>query len=65
MENSFYTLKVIIGLKKVSIFISDLVKKSHYCPKYVNREDIKVHFKGKPPGYFDASKGRTEENDFI
>ena len=49
----------------MGIFVSAPVKKHHYCPKYVNREDIKVHFKGKPPGYFDASKGRTEENDFI
>ena len=45
MESGFCVLKAIIELKKVSNFISDIIKERRCWHKYVKGEDIKDRFK--------------------
>ena len=65
MDSGLCVLKYIIELNKIFIFSSSLINKRRYWSKYIKGEDTKENFKEKPPGYFDALKGRMEENYFI
>ena len=64
MDSGFCVLKAITELKKKGVFSSALIKKRQYWPRYVKGEEIKDHFDGKEPGFFDAIKGTFDNVPF-
>ena len=64
LDSGFCVLKGIIELKKRGVYMSALIKKRCYWPKYINGDDIKSHFDDKNVGDCNAWKGQKDEVDF-
>ena len=64
LDSGFCILKSIIELKKRGVYVSALIKKCCYWPKYIKGDDIKSHFDDKDVGDCDAWKGQMDEVDF-
>ena len=64
MDSVFCFLKAIVELKKNGVFSSALIKKRRYWPKHVKGDEVKDHFGGKEPGYFDALRGTLDDCPF-
>ena len=64
LDSGFCVLKGIIELKKRGVYVSALIKKCRYWPKYIKGDDIKSHLDDKDIGDCDAWKGQMDEVDF-
>jgi Transposase IS4 len=53
VDSGFCVLQAIIELKKLSVYVSALVKKRRYWPKYIMGDEIKETFADKEIGYQD------------
>ena len=58
LDSGFCVLKGIVELKKRGVYVSALIKKRRYWPKYIKGDDIKSHFDGKDVGTAMLGKDR-------
>ena len=64
LNRAFCVLKEIVELHKKGVFISALIKKRRYWPKYIHGDEIKEHFNGKEVGDADTWGGKLEDVPF-
>ena len=64
LDSSFCVLKGIIKLRKKAVFVSTLIKKQQYWPRYIRGDEIKAHFANKEVGDTDSWAGLLDNVPF-
>ena len=59
----FCVLRAIIELKR-GVFVSSLIMKQKYWPKYIDGDSIDAHFEGKQVGAVDSLLGQMHNIPF-
>ena len=64
LDSRFCVLKGIIKLRKKGVFVSGLIKKRSYWPRYIRGDEIKDHFADKEVGDTDSWAGKIDDVPF-
>ncbi len=64
MDSGFCVLQILVELASSGVYLSTVIKKRRYWPKYVNGRKIDLHFDFKEVGQTDSLPGTLDRTHF-